>query len=565
MNPVEIPLSAKLDVSDALRQAQAIEKATDNMAKNVDRAARAAKRYADRMGGTGGPAAGGGPTSFSGGGPGVPKKQPIDADQGFFDKLAKAVLQTRPTVIAGNLLQGNFGGLGRTMAQNGVSAVMRGLPGILGDIPMLGPVAGAAGPIGAAAAVGTRGLLWLNWQQANLRRQMAVLSSATVGGPALGSAGALTRQSVAFDISKNMAFDPALGMQMMQTLAQGGVGFGQISNNLRNAMMLAGPNQLDPNKVAQLTATLATSGGMHTEEINRLYQQLPEVARESGQSLTQLVDSIQVLSKSATGAARDVGGLAAVQHLLGASSGINAGQLMSPVLSATGSNALVASALLGVSPVALLKMQGSKGGTAQIWDRLSGFVRQVDQGPAGTAVAEQVLQSTGLMDMSHLNPQQQAKVVQLLAQGKSGQAQALAAQYDKGAPVTDFNTSMDRAAKHMQDLTSQVGAVSAHQPGAGPQGGGEARSGAPQRGGCRRPTPLSCPRDGVLERRGGATVHRRGRPVNLRADLAAGPGDRAAEGRVAGPALAGYRLGGQDAAYPPNGGDSARKGPIQGY
>jgi hypothetical protein len=456
MQPIELPLSAKLDIGDALQKAKELEKVTSNIEKNMSGAARAAKRFQDRFGGTGGPAAGEGPSSFAGGSPGTKQPTKITASGDFFDKLAKAVLQTRPTTISRDLLSGNLGGLGRTMAQNGVSAVMRGLPGMMDAIPALGPAVGVGGPIAAGAAIASGGLLWLGGQQADLRRQMAVLSSATVGGPALGSAGALTRQSVAYSIAKDMGFDPAQGMNMMQTLAQGGVGFGSISNNLRNSMLLAGPNQLDPNKVAELTATLSTSGGMSAGDINKLYQQLPQIARESGQSLNQLVDSLKVLSKSATGAARDVGGLAAVQHLLGGSSGINAGQLMSPVLGATGANALAASALLGMSPNAFLAAQSSKGGTAQIWDRISGLARQMDQGPSGTFVTEALLQQTGLLDMSSLPANKQADVVRLLAQGKTGQAQALAAQYDKGASVTDAASSYQKAAKSMQDLTSQT-------------------------------------------------------------------------------------------------------------
>jgi hypothetical protein len=93
---------------------------------------------------------------------------------------------------------------------------------------------------------------------------------------------------------------------------------------------------------------------------------------------------------------------------------------------------------------------------AQIWDRLSGLVKQTDQGPAGTFVSEALLQGTGLLDMSSLNTKQQAKVVSLLAQGKSGQAQALAAQYDKQSPTQGFDASIQTAAGKMRDLTGQT-------------------------------------------------------------------------------------------------------------
>jgi hypothetical protein len=453
MQPIEIPLQGRLDLGDALQQAQALEKSLDKAEKSLSRMDRAAARLATRGVSGGGPtgaAPNGAPSSFGGHGGGTPKPTKIDGTSEFFDRIAKAVLQTRPSAIANHLLRGDLAGVGRTMTQQALAGTMRGLPGLLEGLPMAARV---GGPIGAAAAVGTGGLLWLGAQQADLRRQMAVLSSATVGGPSLGSAGAIARQSVAFDIAKNMGFDTGTGQKMMQTLAQSGVSFGQISPNLKNAMMLAGPNQLDPQKVAELTGTLATSGGMNADQINKLYQQLPEAARASGESLDQLVSSIKAVAQAAPGAARDVAGFAAVQKLLGPSSGINAGALMSSSLGSTGTNAIAQMALLGMSPSQFSSAQAHP---AQMWDAIGRFVQQTDKGPYGTLVSEQLLQNTGLMNMSGLSNTQQAKVVGLLAQGKTGQAEALAAQYQKQSPVQSFDTAIQQAAGKMQNLTGQV-------------------------------------------------------------------------------------------------------------
>jgi hypothetical protein len=88
--------------------------------------------------------------------------------------------------------------------------------------------------------------------------------------------------------------------------------------------------------------------------------------------------------------------------MVGASSGINVGALMNPVLSAQGGQALMAAGLLGMTGDQFVKMQNSRGGTSQIIGRIAGIVKKIDHGPNGTLGTEAVLQGTGLLDLSQL-------------------------------------------------------------------------------------------------------------------------------------------------------------------
>lgn len=264
----------------------------------------------------------------------------IDGSSQFYEKMRRISQAAGPAVNMYRMAGGRALGGGR----------MGGMIGSAAELAATNPYL-AGGALLAAAAGGTA--VYGNQVQTNFNRNQAALSSALVGGPLLGNQKTLMGLKTS-QISQDLSFDPKEVNSIVQTLGTAGVKQGDLTNNLRNVIALAGPNQLPTNDVASLAAQLGTAGGENNKGVNKTFQDMGNTAKDAHISLTELLASMKALSSGAINAAKDVGGLSAVQSIIGASSGINAGQFMAPVLGATGSQALQASALLGLSPQQLL-------------------------------------------------------------------------------------------------------------------------------------------------------------------------------------------------------------------
>jgi len=377
------------------------------------------------------------------------QKMLIDAQPTFFDKMAKATKRGGPALDVYRAAGGRIPAAART-----ASSLMSGVMTLAETNPAM-----AAAMIGVTTTAG--GLLAANESQTSFRRQQAALASATVGGPLLGNQRTLMGLQVS-DIAKNLSVSQDQAQGLIQSLATTGTGQGDLTRNLQSSVMLAGPNQLPYGDVANLAGSLGTGGGLDARGINRTFQDVTNVAHDSRISVAQLVQSMKALSTTAVGSAKDVGGLAAVQATVGASSGVNAGQLLSPVLSATGAQAYSAAGILGMTPEQLTKDQTSKGGTAEIYDRIASLVRRVGRGPHGVTTAETVLNSTGLIDSSQLNPTTYRNLIRGMLTGTPDQATAKAAQLYTQADAqrkTEAQALQDTAHK-MQDLSTWTERVS---------------------------------------------------------------------------------------------------------
>jgi len=370
------------------------------------------------------------------------KPMQIEGTPSFISKLAAANAKASPAFALYRNAGGYVGRAGR----------MGGAVSSAAELAMSNPYA-AGGALLSAALIG--GSVYENQVRTTFNQNQAVLSSALVGGPLLGNQRTMMGLKTS-QISQDLSFDPKEVQGIVQTLGLAGVRQGDIQNNLRNVIALAGPNGLPTGDVTALAASLGMAGGQNNAQTNRTFQDAQNVAHAAKISLTELLGSMKALSSGAIGAAKDVGGLAAVQSIVGASSGISAGQFMAPVLGATGSQALQASALLGMSPQQLLQAQSSKGGTAQLFDRISGLVKRVDHGPAGTDVAESLLSSSGLVDTSNIAPERLSALIEGMRTASPDQASKLAGQLYKTADTQAVSQtqSYKNAADAMQALTT---------------------------------------------------------------------------------------------------------------
>lgn len=367
----------------------------------------------------------------------------IEGTPSFISKLAAANAKASPALALYRAAGGRVPG----------GARMGGMLGSAADLAMTNPYA-AGGALLAAATVGTA--VYGNQVQTNFNRNQAALSSSLVGGPLLGNQ-RTTMGLKTSQISQDLSFDPKEVQGIVQALGQAGIRQGDMVNNLRNVIAMAGPNQLPTNDVTSVAAALGTAGGENNTQVNKTFQDMGNTAKDAHISLTELLASMKALSTGAINAAKDVGGLSAVQSIIGASSGINAGAFMAPVLGATGSQALQASALLGMTPQQLLRDQsGARGGTAQIYDRIAGLVKRVDHGPAGTDVAESLLSSSGLVDTSNIDPKRLSALIEGMRTAAPDQASKMAAQLYKTADTKTVSQdkSYKDAADAMQSLTT---------------------------------------------------------------------------------------------------------------
>jgi len=367
----------------------------------------------------------------------------ITAKSEFFDKFTQA------------LRRGSMNAAALAGAQTGIpgaAGLSRSLMGLIADNPMLSGILGlGAGTAGLGLAIGA--------QQAAFQRTQASLASALVGGPAFGSARTLQGLAV---IGAGQGLDAwsTDAQAAALSLASAGVSRGNLLGNLSNALMVSQPAGLKPGDVTPLVGAMATAGGMNANDINRVLQDTVSVSKDAGVSLQELLQGMTALSKGAISASRDVLSLAAIQRIVGPSSGIQAGALMQGVMSATGSQAFQAAGMLGMTPAQFLSAQLSQGGMATVWDKISAFTKRMPGGAAGFEATTQLLSQSGLLNMQDLSVKRQFDLYNTLRTQGAGAAEKLAAQYtaDTGPggkfAAVSFAQSMKNAAASTDNLTS---------------------------------------------------------------------------------------------------------------
>ncbi len=331
----------------------------------------------------------------------------ITAPDSFFDRLARANVRSGLNSLAARAAGGRLGAVGDMLGMMGDAAGM----------------AGVAGPMGAAVAAVGGVALAVNQSQVEMQQRIAAMGSALVGGPAFGNQALF--QQYAFDAtgaSYGEFSDPTQARALQ--LAQGGVRGADLTTTLASVYSLAKPNQLDQAGVTGLATQLGTTGGLSGTGIASLFSRLETAAKAAGVPLSQVVDGMEQLGKVNARAAEDVGGLAAVQRLVGPSSGVSGASLLQPLLTSTGGAALQQAAVLGMTGDQFQAAQTGKGGTARLYDAVARFVKRTDTGPNGLATTEAVLQQTGLLNTNNLQPSQLAAVINGMRTAAPGQAQA---------------------------------------------------------------------------------------------------------------------------------------------
>lgn len=340
---------------------------------------------------------------------------PITASQDFAQQLSRALsVYNRPMQMAafsmGSRLLGPLGGMsyplmnaaGAGLAEGGLAAGL-GLAGL-----GVGVVAGAGAALSAS--------------QASYQRRQALLLSSAFTTPGAGDPD-LTGLDVNA-VGQGYNFRPDQANKTAVQLAMAGIPQNQLIGALSNTFAMGRTTGLGPDTIAPLTSALAVQGGLSQDQISKTFQTLIAGAKQTGVAVNRLVQDMSDLARSTGNASVGIAGLAAVQSIVGPA--INAGQVMAPVLGASGTTALQAAAMLGITPDQLLSMQSSKTGAAHLWDRIGAVSKRFGRGAQGIDITEKVLQDTGLLDLSNMAPSQAARIVSLLQSGKTGAAQQLA-------------------------------------------------------------------------------------------------------------------------------------------
>lgn len=355
------------------------------------------------------PAAPGAPSSSSGAATPAPSAPaptttPAPAATGlgrFMESLAGAI---KPSTVSAFARAGADGPVALA-GQAGSSMLESALP-LLMDNPIAAAVTGIAAVAGGAA-IGVSG------EQATNRTGAEALSFNTAGSrtSAIGNTTDRQYQSMFqaqqvgqnFNYSNDVAQRAALQMGLAgQTNAEiiGPQGNGNLASALAFSRISGG--QVSTDQAAGLTSTLAVQGANTPAQIDRIFQDLVNGAKVTGQSVGKLAATFADFTTATNGAAVSVAGLTAVQGLMGR--GVNAGQVMAPIMNATGSDAFQTAGLLGISVDHLKKIQVS-GNIGGAYDAL-GAMAQRYKGNGSTANEDTFLaavQNTGLVDLSHMN------------------------------------------------------------------------------------------------------------------------------------------------------------------
>lgn len=309
----------------------------------------------------------------------------IDARSAFFDKFTQSLRRGLPNVAGMAAAQGGI---------PGAAGAARTIMGLVGDNPL----------VASALAVGA-GALAVDATRAGFQRQQAALGSALVGGPAFGDTRTLLGLGV-MHAAQQMGTSQAEGAGIAQQLASAGMTPDQVTGNLKNVLTLTKGSGLQTADVVPIVHALGTAGGLTSSQIADVVRDLVDSAGKATGSLAQLTLGLKAWSAVSAAAGRDASSLAAIQKVLGPTSGIDAGKLLAPALGATGAQLIGNVAYLGVSPERYAQLQRTKGGAAQLFALEAGTLRNFGTDLTGQQLGPGALQERGLIDLSGLKSDQ---------------------------------------------------------------------------------------------------------------------------------------------------------------
>lgn len=404
----------------------------------------------------------------------------------FLNNLGPSVLRSTSVVQYGMFATGNAGPLARSVAgavldalgdtitaRRTVSQIAAMRAAATGADGAAGAAAGAAtGAEGAAAAgagasgggdlaAGLSGLLMnpvtgalllgvagslaanLLATETNVEKQGLAVATGTTGLGFTSETGKLYERLNAMSGPDSFGYGTQT-FTAAEALGRAGVRLPQIAGATAASLAFAREASIDPTQSAQLVGTLMARGGQSVQDVTRTLQRLEQQARKTGVPLARMTDQFTALAQATGGANISVNGLAAVQSVIGP--GINAGQLVAPAMGALGANALAMSAMLGVSPQQFAQVQGTSGragNPAALMDLVGGFARRTFGGQnseTNRMVLEQLLQGSGLLDLSNVSPGNADKLTSSLLTGNRNQFERVAGQIAKGEKVASGQT-----------------------------------------------------------------------------------------------------------------------------
>jgi|GEM_PF-3730286 len=424
------------------------------------------------------------------------KSELLEQEKGH---LVKSIFNSRSLSQLGALAYGNAGPLGRNLIFGGIQQAFTGRSTVggvyqsgLSAIRMLRGSSSAAGSAtlaqagGDAAAIEGAGGAGLVEGMLGILGGIAALSVAVVGVGVIGeeiynkihTAAHVTAYDLRAGTPNPAGMSPAGAMDLVNQL--GGTG-GAAQNywyHSSTAMALAkqlelagvsgtknlvggaratfslgraiGADDSGIPALGTLTGVLMGKQGLSVDQTTMVFQQLVRQGKTFGVSIDKLIESFTSLEQASNGVALAVGGpdsgisgLASISSLLTKNvtggAGINVGDLMSPVMSATGTSAIQDAALLFGGDMskflgAQIGINGKGGHPDQMFDAIGRYLRTTNPGRDATSreVSLGMIQNLGLTGISNLAPQQQLQLIDLWLKGKDKQAEALAAKFQKG-------------------------------------------------------------------------------------------------------------------------------------
>ena len=355
------------------------------------------------------------------------------AQRPFSERLTERVLRTSSLSTMGAFAQGEFVAGGRSLARAFIETLATTRPSVGATRTLVGAIATGAGAdvaggaeAGAAGGLAARAAGLLTGPVGIIAAAVASIGAVVLGVNAVRSQVAGQELALRANVSgtaglrmndleggilgagQRFGYGYQTPLQTAGILGAAGVGARQLTGGVANTLAMSRLTGMDPSQVAQLTALLMVQGQQSAAMVGRVFAILRDGADRSGVSVTRLVSSLQDLEKATGGTAlgaRGASGLAVVQGMLG--SAVSAGQLLGPALGATGTQALQAAGILGISPDRLQQIQ-SRGDTAQMFDLMAAAAKRIGGGRTDQTTIDAIeaaFQNAGVLNLAGVPPQ----------------------------------------------------------------------------------------------------------------------------------------------------------------
>lgn len=384
-------------------------------------------------------------------------RQRLMQQSSFTGNLSRSLTGGSSGYQFGQLAQGSAGPMAGTFISSAYRSVAARAALAAGGEGSMGGLAlgGAASGIGLALAAVfgmDNAVTKRNVDQYNL--------SASLGKGGLTQGGSSLLHNLT-QLSSNYNYSTDQGLDVARGLGNAGVRSSDVMGATQASLAFAREAAIDPNQAGSLTGTLMVQGGQGLNGVIKTFQQLSEQAQKSNVPLSRMVNTFQSFQQATNGMAINVNGLAAVQSRIG---GVNAGQLVAPLMGATGASAIGFAGMLGLNIEQFSALQNAKGGAdpAKFMDLTGSFIKRITGGrntAANRAKVETLLQGAGVLDLSHANAQQQATLSGSLITGNTGafsQTESAIAAGEKNIGAHSWETNMMNLSKSETGILTQI-------------------------------------------------------------------------------------------------------------